>query len=128
MGLDAVGVEIMTERTGMVPLGRSSGIAGLYRALAERKTVRAFDRSTPMRSEDLGALLYWVFGCHGHTKMTKGVPILRRTSPSGGSLHPVEVYPLVQDVAAGSRDGKRRPWRWAWRPARTSPLRPTSCC
>ncbi|MCP3963034.1 MAG: putative peptide maturation dehydrogenase [bacterium] len=72
---------------------------GLYRALASRRTVRSFDRGTPMRSEDLATLLYWVFGCHGHTTLSKGVPLLGKTSPSGGSLHPVEVYPLVRNVA-----------------------------
>ncbi len=84
-----------------LPLVEKEG--GLYRALAERRTVRAFDRGTPMRSRDLAALLYWVFGCHGYTTVSRDVSLLRKTSPSGGSLHPVEVYPLVRNVAGIAR-------------------------
>lgn len=80
-----------------LPLVKKEG--GLYRALTKRKTVRVFDTATPMRTEDLATLLYYVFGCHGYTQLTKDVPVLHKTSPSGGSLHPVEVYPLVLNVA-----------------------------
>ncbi len=79
-----------------LPLSEKQG--SLYRALDKRKTVRAFDPSSPMSAEHLATLLHYVFGCHGYTKLTKGVPLLRKTSPSGGSLHPVEVYPLVLNV------------------------------
>ncbi len=72
---------------------------GLYRALAARKTVRAFDSGRSMRQEDLATALYYAFGCHGHASLTKGLVVLHKTSPSGGSLHPVEVYPLVLNVA-----------------------------
>ncbi len=80
-----------------LPLIEKKG--GLYRALARRKTVRAFDSGRPMRQEDLATLLYYVFGCHGHASLSKDVVLLKKTSPSGGSLHPVEVYPLVMNVA-----------------------------
>ncbi len=80
-----------------LPLIEKEG--GLYRVLKERKTVRAFDSGKSMRQEDLATLLYYVFGCHGHTTLSKGVVVLKKTSPSGGSLHPVEVYPLVLNVA-----------------------------
>ncbi len=80
-----------------LPLIEKQG--GLYRALDRRKTVRAFDTGRPMRFEDLATMLYYVFGCHGHTRLSRDVSVLRKTSPSGGSLHPVEVYPLVLNVA-----------------------------
>ena len=80
-----------------LPLIEKQG--GLYRALAARKTVRAFDSGRPMRQEDLATALYYVFGCHGHASLTKGLVVLRKTSPSGGALHPVEVYPLILNVA-----------------------------
>ncbi len=80
-----------------LPLIEKQG--GLYRALGRRKTVRAFDTGRPMRFEDLATILYYVFGCHGHSRLSKDVSVLRKTSPSGGSLHPVEVYPLVLSVA-----------------------------
>ncbi len=82
-----------------VPLPLVEKEGGLYRALARRKTVRAFDTGKHLAKEDLATLLYWVFGCHGQTLLTKGVSVLHKTSPSGGSLHPVEVYPLIQNVA-----------------------------
>ncbi len=83
-----------------LPLIEKQG--GLYRALAERRTTRAFDSGKPMTQEDLATLLYYTFGCHGHTNLTKGVVLLKKTSPSGGALHPVEVYPLVLNVAGAA--------------------------
>ncbi len=82
-----------------VQLPRTEKRGDLYQALSQRKTVRAFDTGRPMSVEDLATVLYYVFGCHGHTTLTRGAPVLRKNSPSGGSLHPVEVYPLVMNVA-----------------------------
>ena len=84
---------------GSVRLPQVAKEGGLYRALGKRKTVRAFDSGRPMGAEDLATVLHYVFGCHGHTTLSKGVSVLHKTSPSGGSLHPVEVYPLVLNVA-----------------------------
>lgn len=70
----------------------------LYQALDRRKTVRTFDSSRPMDVERLATLLYYVFGCHGYTRFSREVISLRKTSPSGGSLHPIEAYPLVFNV------------------------------
>ncbi len=85
-----------------VRLPRIEKQGGLYRALANRKTVRAFDTARPMRLEDLATVLYYVFGCHGYTSLTQGVYLLKKTSPSGGSLHPIEVYPMVLNVAGAA--------------------------
>lgn len=82
-----------------VELPRVEKEGGLYSALAERKTVRAFDAGTPLRVEDLATVLYYVFRRHGYTHLTQGVPVLHKTSPSGGSLHAVEVYPLVLNAS-----------------------------
>jgi putative peptide maturation dehydrogenase len=71
---------------------------GLYAALARRKTTRTFDRETPMTIEELALVLYYVFGCHGYAEVPGDIVTLRRTSPSGGGLHPIEVYPLVTNV------------------------------
>jgi putative peptide maturation dehydrogenase len=72
---------------------------GLYDALAQRKTSRRFDRGEPMALEELATVLYYVFGCHGHAGMAGDGLMIKRTSPSGGGLHPIEVYPLVAGVA-----------------------------
>src|SRR5262249_6768642 len=48
--------------------------------------------------------LYYVWGCQGHLPMLDRVVALKKTSPSDGSLHPIEVYPLlinVEGVQAG---------------------------
>src|SRR5207244_614448 len=54
------------------------------------------DRS--LTAEQLSVLLYYAWGCHGYLPMSEGQAALKKTSPSGGALHPVEVYPLVLSV------------------------------
>jgi putative peptide maturation dehydrogenase len=70
----------------------------LYETLALRKTSRTFDRSRPVTEEQLAVLLRETFGAQGYAEIVDGVYGLRKTSPSGGGLHPVEAYPLVVDV------------------------------
>jgi putative peptide maturation dehydrogenase len=71
---------------------------GLYDALARRKTTRRFDRGARMTIDQLATVLYYVFGCHGYAPMAGDGLMIKRTSPSGGGLHPIEVYPLVAGV------------------------------
>ncbi len=71
---------------------------GLYEVLRRRKTVRAFDTRRALNLEDFSTLLRYVFGCHGYSKLSDDVLLLHKTSPSGGSLHPIEAYPLVLNV------------------------------
>ena len=78
-----------------LPLIEKNG--GLYDALRARKTIRAFDSTRSLKLEDLSTLLRYVFGCHGYTRLSE-VLLLHKTSPSGGSLHPIEAYPLILDV------------------------------
>jgi putative peptide maturation dehydrogenase len=63
-----------------------------------RRTTRAFDPDIPMTLEQLDTILRYVFGCHGYARNTADVVCIKRTSPSGGGLHPVEVYPIVSNV------------------------------
>jgi putative peptide maturation dehydrogenase len=70
----------------------------LYEALARRRTARAFDPSRGLSLEELATLLYEVFGCRGYTEIHPALVALRKSSPSGGGLHPIEVYPLIQRV------------------------------
>jgi putative peptide maturation dehydrogenase len=79
-----------------LPLVRRNG--DFYSLLEKRKTTRAFDRKTPMELEQLAIILYHVFGCHGYAPIIGDLFTLKRTSPSAGGLHPVEVYPLVANV------------------------------
>lgn len=79
-----------------LPLVRREG--GLYDALAGRKTTRGFDRTQRMTAEELALVLYEIWGCHGTAPVLGDLFCLKRTSPSGGCMHPVEVYPLVTGV------------------------------
>lgn len=85
---DGVAVEL--------PLRRGRG--GLYDALGARRTTRGFDRSRPLPFDELALVLYEVFGCHGTAPILGEHFGLRKSSPSGGGLHPIEVYPLVTAV------------------------------
>jgi putative peptide maturation dehydrogenase len=71
---------------------------GLYDALAARRTTRGFDRGRSLSLEDMALVLYEVFGCHGTAPIHEEIFAIKRTSPSGGGLHPVEAYPLVTGV------------------------------
>jgi putative peptide maturation dehydrogenase len=79
-----------------LPLVRRDG--GLYGALAARRTARAFDRQATMSVEQVATVLYYVFGCHGYAPMAGDGIIVKRTSPSGGGLHPIEAYPMITGV------------------------------
>jgi putative peptide maturation dehydrogenase len=69
-----------------------------YRVLAARRTTRAFDTATQMTLAELDTVLRYVFGCHGYGRNSADVVCIKRTSPSGGGLAPVEAYAIVSDV------------------------------
>ncbi|HUA03446.1 MAG TPA: putative peptide maturation dehydrogenase [Solirubrobacteraceae bacterium] len=70
----------------------------IYRTLTERRTTRVFDLERPMALDDLDAVLRYVFGCHGYASRVEGVVCIKRTSPSGGGLHPITAYPIITNV------------------------------
>lgn len=79
-----------------LPLAEPAG--PLWELLRRRRTCRGFDAGRPMSLEPFSHLLRVTFGCHGVQVLAPDVTLLKKTSPSGGALHPVEVYPLVRDV------------------------------
>jgi putative peptide maturation dehydrogenase len=79
-----------------LPVVRRQG--GLYDALARRKTTRGFDRTVRMSVEELSLVLHQVWGCQGTAPIIGDLYCIKRTSPSGGGLHPVEAYPIVSGV------------------------------
>lgn len=79
-----------------LPLVRGEG--SLYESLASRRTARSFDPARPLPREQFALLLYEVFGCRAYSAIRPEIIVLRKASPSGGGLHPVEVYPLVRNV------------------------------
>jgi putative peptide maturation dehydrogenase len=69
----------------------------LYDTLRARRTTRTFD-DAPVTLAELSTLLKYTFGCHGCWRYTETLSALRRTSPSGGGLHPIEAYPILLNV------------------------------
>jgi putative peptide maturation dehydrogenase len=82
-----------------VPLPNVEHDSQLYQTLLDRRTVRDFDADSSMKLEELSTILRYVFGYHGYAETAPEVVCMRRTSPSGGALHPVEAYPLITNVA-----------------------------
>ncbi|MEO7156183.1 MAG: SagB family peptide dehydrogenase, partial [Vicinamibacterales bacterium] len=77
--------------------------ADLASTLAKRRTWRNFS-DQPVSAAALGTLLNATFGVQRHGRVRDQGPIILRTSPSGGSRHPIEAYVLalnVDGLAAG---------------------------
>ncbi|MDI9237915.1 putative peptide maturation dehydrogenase [Lysobacter sp. LF1] len=70
-------------------------LASLMRS---RLTTRHFRSDVPLGLEDFTRVLFGTFGALGSETLAPGTVALKRTSPSGGGLHPIEAYPLVIDV------------------------------
>ena len=79
-----------------LPLAERAG--GLYDVLRARTTTRRFALDVAMPIEQLSIVLRYAFGPHGCSQLVPELVTLRKTSPSGGGLHPIEVYPLVVAV------------------------------
>lgn len=67
----------------------------LFQALMQRRTVRTFS-DAPVSAEHLSTLLYLTWGRTGWIDSRAFGPLLRKTSPSGGARHPIEVYAAVR--------------------------------
>lgn len=66
--------------------------------LERRVTCRNFDTSRAMPVAQLSALLKRVFGVQAMEELAPGAVALKKNHPSGGGLHPVEAYLVVQRV------------------------------
>jgi putative peptide maturation dehydrogenase len=72
---------------------RTSDLLDLLR---KRHTVRRFQHDGKLAMEDLSTVLGAVWGCQGTVEVAPGLVTLRKTSPSGGALHPLEVFLFVR--------------------------------
>jgi putative peptide maturation dehydrogenase len=66
--------------------------------LAARTTCRNFDEDFVLPAADLSSLLHRVFGAQASHEIQPGAVMLKKNSPSGGSLHPIEAFLLVRRV------------------------------
>lgn len=63
-----------------------------------RSTCRNFDTTRPLPRAQLANLLERVFGARGQVQAAEDFEVIKRTSPSGGAMHPTEAYLIVQNV------------------------------
>lgn len=68
-----------------------------FDALAARRTTRHF-ADAPVARDDFADLLRWTFGVRATVSLGRRHRVALKSSPSGGSLHPVEAYPIVFSV------------------------------
>ncbi len=69
----------------------------LERVLLKRRTIRAFSRE-PVDPRKLARLFRLTFGVSAVLPSDLFGPLVGRTSPSGGALHPIEAYAIVWNV------------------------------
>jgi len=82
----------------LLPLDDVDGSA-LYALTQQRRTTRAYRQQEWLGLADFSALLRGSFGVRGSQQLDTDIVALRKGSPSGGGLHPVEAYPVVARVA-----------------------------
>jgi putative peptide maturation dehydrogenase len=80
-----------------LPLPRSAPTA-FDELLARRTTCRNFDPARPLPRALFAQLLERVFSAQSEVRVSDDTIFLKKTSPSGGGLHPVEAYLIVQHV------------------------------
>jgi len=80
-----------------VSLPADSSAGEFPRILKERRTWRKFS-SKPVPLGDLASLLGLTFGVQGWAEIPGLGRAAMKTSPSGGSLHPIEAYVFVRNV------------------------------
>lgn len=66
--------------------------------LARRATCRNFDAGKPLPHALFAQLIERVFSAQSHVRVSDDTVFLKKTSPSGGGLHPIEAYLIVQSV------------------------------
>lgn len=82
----------------LLPLEDIEGSA-LYDLTQQRQTTRAYRQQEWLALKDFSALLRGSFGVRGSQQLDTDIVALRKGSPSGGGLHPVEAYPVAVRVS-----------------------------
>ncbi|MEM8994216.1 MAG: SagB family peptide dehydrogenase, partial [Acidobacteriota bacterium] len=77
-------------------LGREKG--QLSHLLSARKTVRSFSDRHKVSLEQFSQVVHQTFMVIGTERLGSRLVLNRKTSPSGGSLHPIEAFPVVRSV------------------------------
>ena len=81
----------------MVALTRTAPAA--FDVLLDRRhSCRNFDKASHLPQAQFARLLDRVFGARGQVHASADFDVLKKSSPSGGALHPTEAYLIVQRV------------------------------
>jgi len=80
-----------------IPLARAERTS-LDDLLDARATCRNFDTTRMLPQATFAQMLERVFGVRGEVHAADDFDVLKKTSPSGGALHPTEAYLVVQRV------------------------------
>lgn len=88
--------------TSRIPLARCERTA-FDDVLDARATCRNFDTATPLPLTSLAQVLERAFAAHGRVQGAEDFEVLKKTSPSGGALHPTECYLIARDVEGLAR-------------------------
>ncbi|WP_454198423.1 SagB family peptide dehydrogenase [Nocardia sp. Marseille-Q1738] len=70
----------------------------LTTVLEDRVSCRAFDDAHPITLDQLAELLYRTARTRGVREAGEGEELISRPYPSGGSVHELELYPVVRNV------------------------------
>lgn len=76
-----------------LPVPGKSALADL---LGARATCRNFDAGATLSMRDFATLMHRVFAAQASHELGPGTLMLKKNCPSGGGLHPIEAYVLVQ--------------------------------
>lgn len=71
---------------------------GIIDLLVRRRTCRDYDPDKAVTLDQLSTMLLYTYGAVGLARAAGIGKVLMKTSPSGGSRHPIEVYPCVMNV------------------------------
>jgi putative peptide maturation dehydrogenase len=93
---------------------------GFDELLDRRNSCRNFDTGKQLPHAQFAQLMERVFGARGEAHAADDFDVVKKTSPSGGALHPTEAYLIVQRVEgiapglyhyrAGDHALQRLPW------------------
>lgn len=66
--------------------------------LQARLTCRNFEAGAVLTLDEVASVLHRVFGATATLEIAPGATVCKKTSPSGGGLHPIEAFVLAQRV------------------------------
>ncbi len=80
------------------PADRKKEGLSFFQVLEKRKSVRDYS-FTPLTAKQLGEFLFQTCRVKSLTEPARGIPypLTHRPSPSGGAMHSIEVYPVVNE-------------------------------